>query len=123
MPRSQSRPGEGKVLSELSSMQPDPDRTRGTEGAGTVSPTRHPSLEENEAADKKRRHVKLIVGLVGLVIALVVIGTIFQALALYGDDIPRLLQGLIAVVVGVGGAAALFYFCLLYTSPSPRDGL
>lgn len=66
-------------------MQPDPDRARGTKGADTASPTRRPSFEEHEAADKKRRSVKLVVGLVGLVIALVVIGTMFQALALYGD--------------------------------------
>lgn len=77
-------------------------------------------MEENEAADKKRRSVMLIIGPIGLVIALVVIGTIFQALALYGDDIPRLLQGLVAVVVGVGGAAALFYFINMLVEGLPK---
>jgi alpha-glucoside transport system permease protein len=77
-------------------------------------------LEERDAAERKRRGVKLVVGAVGLVIALAVIGTIFQALSLYGDDIPKLLQGLIAVVAGVGGAAALFYFINMLVEGLPK---
>jgi alpha-glucoside transport system permease protein len=68
------------------------------------------TLEERDQVERKQRTVKLIVGVVGLVITIAVMGTIFQALSLYGDDIPKLIQGLVAVVAGVGGAAALFYF-------------
>lgn len=77
-------------------------------------------MAERDAAERKRRGVKLVVGAVGLVIALAVIGTIFQALSLYGDDIPKLLQGLIAVVAGVGGAAALFYFINMLVEGLPK---
>jgi alpha-glucoside transport system permease protein len=79
---------------------------------GEAGPPRRtgPTLEERDQVERKQRTVKLIVGVVGLVITIAVMGTIFQALSLYGDDIPKLIQGLVAVVAGVGGAAALFYF-------------
>lgn len=75
-------------------------------------PPRDPTELRNEAlaAEGKQRKIKLVVGLVGLVVSVAVIGTVFQALSLYGDQIPGLLQGLIAIVAGVGGAAVLFYF-------------
>ena len=75
---------------------------------------------EKETADSKQRLVKLVVGLVGLLVALAIIGTTFQALALYADTIPRILQGLIAVVAGVLGAAILFYFLNMAVEGLPR---
>ncbi len=75
---------------------------------------------EKETADSKQRLVKLVVGLVGLLVALAIIGTTFQALALYVDTIPRILQGLIAVVAGVLGAAILFYFLNMAVEGLPR---
>jgi alpha-glucoside transport system permease protein len=66
--------------------------------------------ETGGSTSKPKGAVKAVIGLVGLVVAIAVIGTIFQALALYSDSMPRVLQGAIAVVAGVGGAAALFYF-------------
>ena len=68
------------------------------------------SLEEKDRAERRRRRSKLLIGPVGLVISVAVIGTVFQALSIYGDDIPGLLQGVIAVIAGVGGAALVFYF-------------
>jgi alpha-glucoside transport system permease protein len=100
-------------------METDPEKVQGL--AEPPAPQRKwPTPEEKAAADKKTRLVKLVVGLVGLVVSVAVIGTVFQALALYGDDIPRLLQGLIAVVVGVGGAAGLFYFLNMLVEGLPK---
>ena len=62
------------------------------------------------AGSERNRPAKILIGLVGLVVAIAILGTIFQALSLYGDEIPGLLQGLVAVVAGVGGVAVLFYF-------------
>jgi alpha-glucoside transport system permease protein len=68
------------------------------------------SREEKDRVERRRRRSKLIIGPIGLVISVAVIGTVFQALSIYGDDIPGLLQGVIAVIAGVGGAALVFYF-------------
>jgi alpha-glucoside transport system permease protein len=67
-------------------------------------------LEEKQQAERRRRRTKLIVGPIGLVVSVAVIGTVFQALSIYGDDIPGLVQGVIAVIAGVGGAGLVFYF-------------
>ena len=40
--------------------------------------------------------------------------------ALYQDMMP-LCEKLTGVAKGIAGLGALFYVCLLYTSPSPRD--
>lgn len=78
------------------------------------------TYEEIEAVNSKQRKVKLAVGTVGLVVSLYVVVTVFQALALFADDIPRLLQGVIAVIAGVGGAALLFYFINMVVEGFPR---
>ena len=78
------------------------------------------TYEEIEAVNSKQRKVKLAVGTVGLVVSLYVVVTVFQALALFADDIPRLLQGVIAVIAGVGGAALLFYFINMLVEGFPR---
>jgi alpha-glucoside transport system permease protein len=101
-------------------METDPKPAEGVAGPPGEAPRKKPTLEETAAADKKQRLVKLVVGLVGLVVAVAVTGTVFQALALYGDDIPRLLQGVIAVVVGVGGAAGIFYFLNMLVEGLPK---
>ncbi len=51
---------------------------------------------------------KMAVGAVGLAITIYVMVTVFQAIVIF--DLPRVGQGLFAVIGGVGGAAALFYF-------------
>jgi alpha-glucoside transport system permease protein len=75
---------------------------------------------QRERADSKRRMAKLGIGLVGLFVALAVIGTTFQALAIYEGSIPGLLQGLIAVLAGVFGAAVLFYFLNMLVEGLPK---
>ncbi|HET6625123.1 MAG TPA: sugar ABC transporter permease [Nocardioidaceae bacterium] len=107
-------------MSQVPSTEPDTNRADEPEEIGDQPGRRGMTLAERDAADKKQAGVKLVVGGVGLIVALAVIGTIFQALALYSDDIPRLLQGLIAVVAGVGGAGALFYFLNMFVEGLPK---
>lgn len=68
------------------------------------------TYEQRQAREGRERLRKLGIGLVGLVVALIVFGTVFQALSIYSDSIPRIIQGVIAVIAGVGGAALIFYF-------------
>jgi alpha-glucoside transport system permease protein len=106
----------------MSKVSTESDRA-GAGETGTLEEPGRPkgeTYEERQAVDRKRRQFKLVVGLVGLVVSVAVIGTIFQALALYGDDIPRLLQGLVAVIVGVGGAGLLFYFINMLVEGLPK---
>lgn len=107
-------------MSELSSMETDPQQSQGPAEPTTTGRRRAHDPEGRAAAEKKQRRVKLAVGLAGLVVALYVIVTVFQALKLFGDDIPKLLQGLVAVVAGVGGAAALFYFLNMLVEGLPK---
>jgi alpha-glucoside transport system permease protein len=101
------------------------DEVAGSESGKLTEPPPRSSREETNALARRRRRTKLIVGPVGLVVAVAVVGTVFQALGLYADSIPRLLQGAIAVVAGVGGAALVFYFINMVieglpTRPSER---
>ena len=100
-------------MSNVPPVQSPPGKTR-------ESPDQAELRNQRESAESKQRSVKLAVGLVGLIIAIAVIGTVFQALALYEADLLGLVQGAIAVVVGVGGAAALFYFLNMLVEGLPK---
>jgi alpha-glucoside transport system permease protein len=100
-------------VSNVPPVQSPPGKTR-------ESPDQAELRNQRESAESKQRSVKLAVGLVGLIIAIAVIGTVFQALALYEADLLGLVQGAIAVVVGVGGAAALFYFLNMLVEGLPK---
>ncbi|HEX6246261.1 MAG TPA: sugar ABC transporter permease [Nocardioidaceae bacterium] len=84
------------------------ERKTGEESGGP--PRRGHTIEEKQAAEKRRQRTKLIVGPIGLIVSVAVVGTVFQALSIYGDSIPKLVQGIIAVLAGVIGAALIFYF-------------
>ena len=107
-------------MNQVPTTEPDSCRVDEPDEMASQPGQQKQSLEERDAAEKKKAGVKLIIGTIGLLITLAVIGTIFQALALYGDDIPRLLQGLIAVAAGVGGAGALFYFLNMLVEGLPK---
>jgi alpha-glucoside transport system permease protein len=89
--------------------------------ADSAAPGGPPGPDYSGAPGSRTRSatVKLLVGLVGLVVSIAVIGTVFQALSLYSDTMPKLLQAVIAVVAGVGGAALLFYFLNMFVEGLP----
>ena len=41
----------------------------------------------------------------------------------YGTGLVSILAGVLCLVADLGRPEAFYYLCLLYTSPSPRDGL
>lgn len=62
--------------------------------------------------------VKALIGIVGLVVVIAGVGTLFQAIALY--DMPKLVQGFIAILGGLVGAGALFYFLNMLVESLPQ---
>jgi alpha-glucoside transport system permease protein len=84
------------------------------------SPTPPP---KGRGGDVGAQPVKGVIGIVGLVVTLAVIGTVFQAIAdpsLIGlDDIPKILQAVVAVLAGVGGAMLLFFFLNMMVEALP----
>ena len=55
--------------------------------------------------------MKAVIGIAGIVVAIAVIGTVFQAITFdIPVALPKLVDALIAIIVGVGGAGVLFYF-------------
>ncbi len=67
-----------------------------------------PPPQESPGAAGGANLVRLLVGVVGLGATGYVMVTAFQAIVLF--EMPKLLQVVIAVSAGVGGAALLFYF-------------
>lgn len=65
----------------------------------------------------KAQPMKALIGIVGIVVSIAVVGTAFQALTIY--DWPKLLQALVAIVAGVGGAGILFYFINMLVESLP----
>lgn len=61
--------------------------------------------------------LKVLLGIVGLVITIAVIGTLFQAMTIY--DVPKLLQAVLATAGGVLGAGLLFYFLNMFVEGLP----
>jgi len=70
-----------------------------------------PSAEQPKRAKStgaKASPAKAVIGTLGLIITLWVVGNVFIALKIY--EIPKIPQGIIAIIAGVGGAMLLFYF-------------
>lgn len=60
---------------------------------------------------------KAVIGVVGMVLTIAVVGTLFQALNIF--DVPKLLQAVLATIGGVFGAMALFYFINMLVESLP----
>lgn len=86
--------------------------------ATSGSPTATPSPPVGDQRGAGRRLAQAAYGIAGLIIVVAVVGTVFQALTLY--PMPKLLQGLVAIVAGVAGAIALFYFLNVCVESLPQ---
>lgn len=65
------------------------------------------------------RLLRLIIAVLAIWVLIAGIGTLFQAFVYYPQYFPKLLQGLLAVILGVGGAAAVFYFINMFVEALP----
>jgi len=71
------------------------------------------------SADLGKANTKrMLIGLVGLVVTVYLMGIAFQAIAFY--DLAKLVQAGLAIVAGVGGAMALFYFLNMTVEGLPQ---
>ena len=80
-----------------------------------------PSGSKDELVHGKANPLKIAIGLVGMVVTAYVMYTLFMSFGifpeLYFDS--KILIGVIAVVVGVGGSALLFYFLNTFVEGLP----
>ncbi len=82
------------------------------EGSAAGSPAAGPDPAVDEVRHGRATPVKIVVGIVGMIVTAYVMYTAFMSFSIlpevYFDS--KILIGIVAVVVGVGGAAVLFYF-------------
>jgi alpha-glucoside transport system permease protein len=64
--------------------------------------------------------LRLIIAVVAIWILIAGIGSLFQAFVYYPQFFPKVVQGLLAVVLGVAGAAAVFYFINMFVEALPE---
>lgn len=93
--------------------------TATVEGSGvTQTPGPGPGESRPRGADAR----KLLLGLVGMVAAAYVMYTVFLSFGLFPGLFldSKIVIGLVAIVVGVGGAAVLFYFLNMFVEGLPQ---
>jgi alpha-glucoside transport system permease protein len=79
-----------------------------TTSADQADTKKTPTEEPPPRKPGSAQPMKAVIGLVGIIITIAVVGTAFQAMQIY--DMPRVLQAVVAILAGVGGAGLLFYF-------------
>jgi len=82
--------------------------------AGPQSPSEHTG-----GLRRLPKVARLVISVLAIWALIAGIGTMFQAFAYYPQYFPKLLQGVLAVVLGVLGAAAVFYFINLFVESLP----
>lgn len=81
-----------------------------------------PAITPHQVDDGKLKPVKVIVGLLGMAALIWLVSNLFLAMAYYPQWFAssKVIIGLVALVAGVGGAAALFYFLNMFVEGLPR---
>jgi alpha-glucoside transport system permease protein len=91
---------------------------------GTLPPEGGEVATPGPSAPVPGRRMHPVLGLVVSVVMLVVlvlgIGTLFQAFVYYPEYFPKMLQGFLAIIAGVLGAAAIFYFINMFVESLPQ---
>ena len=64
--------------------------------------------------------LRLIIAVIAIWILIAGIGSLFQAFVYYPQFFPKVVQGLLAVVLGVAGAAAVFFFINMFVEALPE---
>ncbi|MEO7754814.1 MAG: sugar ABC transporter permease [Terracoccus sp.] len=88
----------------------------------SAAPSRMRSRSDDDAERSLRLNpVKVAIGIVGMVLVVWLLANLFLAFGYYPDKFgSKLVIGLLAIVGGVGGAAALFYFLNMFVEGLPR---
>jgi alpha-glucoside transport system permease protein len=93
-----------------------------TQGPSTGSPELGPAPADEGDAYTRTSPVKIIVGLVGMVVTAYLMFNVFLSFGLFPEVYldSKLLIGVVAIVVGVGGAMALFWFLNMFVEGLPE---
>ncbi|MGL5929140.1 MAG: carbohydrate ABC transporter permease [Dermatophilaceae bacterium] len=90
---------------------------------GSTTSDAGPGAEPDGPAGRGGRAdvIRIVVGVLGMALVVWAVGNLFLAFAFYPQWFGnRVLIGVLAVVAGVGGAAALFWFLNLFVEALPR---
>ncbi len=91
-----------------------------TDTSAAPSRMRSRSDDDPEAA-LRLNPAKVAIGIVGMVLVVWLLANLFLAFGYYPDKFgSKIVIGLLAIVGGVGGAAALFYFLNMFVEGLPR---
>lgn len=103
-----------KRAGQVSSASQTVDRTQGEKPQGN-------RRQKGSDTGSGAQPVRILVGVLGLSITLWLAANIFLAISFYPDMFGnRIVIGLVAVIVGVGGATGMFYFLNVFIEALPR---
>ncbi|MEO6997445.1 MAG: sugar ABC transporter permease [Terracoccus sp.] len=109
-------------MSTLTTDSPGGGVATGTSGGGGADGPR-PKLRDDDdlGANLRLNPAKVAIGVLGMVVIVWALGNMFLAFGYYPDKFGgKLVIGVLAIVGGVGGAAALFYFLNMFVEGLPR---
>ncbi|MEP7332477.1 MAG: sugar ABC transporter permease, partial [Terracoccus sp.] len=88
---------------------------------GEAAPRQKLRDDDDPGAKLRLNPAKVAIGILGMVVIVWALGNMFLAFGYYPDKFgSKLVVGVLAVVGGVGGAAALFYFLNMFVEGLPR---
>lgn len=82
----------------------------------STAPAGSPPPPENQ---DKANPAKVAIGFIGAVLLCWAIGNAFLAIGYYPDAMPKILQAIVAIILGVGGAAGLFFLVNMFIEGLP----
>ena len=90
-------------------------------GGGGDAPGKKLRDDDELGANLRLNPTKVVIGIVGMVVIAWALGNMFLAFGYYPDKFgSKIVIGVLAVIGGVGGAAALFYFLNMFVEGLPR---
>ncbi len=90
-------------------------------GGGGDAPGKKLRDDDELGANLRLNPTKVAIGIVGMVVIAWALGNMFLAFGYYPDKFgSKIVIGVLAVIGGVGGAAALFYFLNMFVEGLPR---
>lgn len=88
---------------------------------GTAAPGEAPPVPEPDDHGGRADVIRIVVGVLGMALVVWAVGNLFLAFAFYPEwFLNRVVIGVLAIIAGVGGAAALFWFLNMFVEALPR---
>ena len=108
-------------MSTVTSTSTGAEVLAGAGGGGGDAPGKKLRDDDELGANLRLNPTKVVIGIVGMVVIAWALGNMFLAFGYYPDKFgSKIVIGVLAVIGGVGGAAALFYFLNMFVEGLPR---